>query len=381
MPSGSSRVWSVGGVVLCVAAGWFASRTIEGRQSIAQPTPIDATERLTDHERHVIDLFSEGSRSLVNVTTVQKLADRRTRRILEREAGSGSGFVWDTAGHIVTNAHVVAIRERVFGGGVRSRIADRVLVRLAEGQTYEAKVVGIAATKDLAVLKIEAPANELAPIRRGASMDLQVGQSVYAIGNPFGLNASLSTGVVSALGRQITSPAGETIYDVIQTDAAVNPGNSGGPLLDSQGRLIGVNAAIKSPSGASAGIGFAVPADTVNHIVPQLIEFGRVTTPILGVELLPDSEARRVGIRTGVLVLDLTPDGPAEAAGLIATARDDEGRVVMGDLILEVDGKEVKDRSELLSILQDYTAGDTVLLRVQRGGEVRVVELELGASR
>lgn len=366
---------------MCVAAGWFASRTIEGRQSIAQPTPIDATERLTDHERHVIDLFSEGSRSLVNVTTVQKLADRRTRRILEREAGSGSGFVWDTAGHIVTNAHVVAIRERVFGGGVRSRIADRVLVRLAEGQTYEAKVVGIAATKDLAVLKIEAPANELAPIRRGASMDLQVGQSVYAIGNPFGLNASLSTGVVSALGRQITSPAGETIYDVIQTDAAVNPGNSGGPLLDSQGRLIGVNAAIKSPSGASAGIGFAVPADTVNHIVPQLIEFGRVTTPILGVELLPDSEARRVGIRTGVLVLDLTPDGPAEAAGLIATARDDEGRVVMGDLILEVDGKEVKDRSELLSILQDYTAGDTVLLRVQRGGEVRVVELELGASR
>ena len=288
-------------------------------------------------------------------------------QLYEVPQGAGSGFVWDKKGHIVSNYHVV-------------HQANTLTVTFPDGTRYDAKLVGIAPDYDLAVLKIDAPPEKLVPVGVAPSRDLEVGQQVYAIGNPFGLDTTLSSGIVSALGRTITSMSERKINDVIQTDAAINPGNSGGPLLAACGQLIGVNTAILSPSGAYAGIGFAVPSDTVARVVPQLIEKGRVARAGLGVQLLPDHVTERAGI-TGVAVYAVFEQTPAARAGLEGLVVSPLGELVFGDVISAVDGTPVKTIEDLQAVLDPRKPGDRVLLKVARAGKTRDVSLTLIEER
>src|SRR5207249_2184689 len=250
-------------------------------------------------------------------------------------------------------------------------------VTLADQSDWEAKVVGIAAEKDLAVLRIKAPQEKLVPLAPGVSRTLLVGQRVLAVGNPFGLDHSLTVGVVSALGRELRSPNGRRIRDVIQTDAAINPGNSGGPLLDSAGRVIGVNAAIFSPSGASAGIGFAIPVDEVNRVVPELIRTGKINRPGLGIQVAPDQTAQQLKVE-GALIVGVVPDSAAAQAGLRPTRRDADGNVLLGDIITAIDGKPVKKAKDLHGALDRRQTGERVKVKVLRDGEEVDVEVTLG---
>ncbi|XP_044465139.1 protease Do-like 1, chloroplastic isoform X2 [Mangifera indica] len=262
---------------------------------------VTPPRKLQTDELATVRLFQENTPSVVYITNLAARQDVFTLDVLEVPQGSGSGFVWDKDGHIVTNYHVI-------------RGASDLKVTLADQSTYDAQVVGFDQDKDVAVLRIEAPKDKLRPIPIGVSADLLVGQKVYAIGNPFGLDHTLTTGVISGLRREISSAAtGRPIQDVIQTDAAINPGNSGGPLLDSSGSLIGINTAIYSPSGASSGVGFSIPVDTVNGIVDQLVKYGRITRPILGIKFAPDQSVEQLGV-SGVLVLDAPANGPAGKA-------------------------------------------------------------------
>jgi S1-C subfamily serine protease len=257
--------------------------------------------------------------------------------------------------------------------------AQEALIRLSDQRSYPATVVGFSTEHDLAVLRIDVPSAAPPPLAIGSSADLRVGQNVYAIGNPFGLDHTLTTGVVSALNRSIEDDRGRTIENVIQTDAAINPGNSGGPLIDSAGRLIGVNTMIVSPSGAYAGIGFAVPVDTVNRVVPRLIAYGRYVRPKLGItandewsrRLLDDRE------RSGVVVLDVQPGSPADRAGLRAAQMTGAGRVVLGDVIVAFDGEEIEDFGDLVNRLDRHVFGDKVKLTLQRDRERRDVTVTL----
>jgi S1-C subfamily serine protease len=274
--------------------------------------------------------------------------------------------VWDEKGHIVTNAHVV-------------EDANRFKVTLADQSTWDAVLIGKARDKDVAVLRMDAPEGRLRPLLVGASNDLEVGQKVFAIGNPFGLDQTLTTGVISGLGRQIKARTGRIIDGVIQTDAAVNPGNSGGPLLDSRGRLIGVNTAIYSPSGASAGIGFAIPVDTLQRVVPEILKHGKVIRPTLEAQFFPDSLPRRMGIK-GVLIARVNRDGAAAKAGLRPTQQSFDGDTQWGDLIIAVDGKPVEAVDELLTALDSHSVGDQVKLTVVRGlfgNQEQTVEVSL----
>ena len=284
-------------------------------------------------------------------------------QIYEVPQGAGSGFVWDKKGHIVSNYHVV-------------HQASTLTVTFPDGTQYDAKLVGIAPDYDLAVLKIDAPPDRLVPVAVAASRDLEVGQQVYAIGNPFGLDTTLSSGIVSALGRTITSMTDRKIHDVIQTDTAINPGNSGGPLLACCGRLIGVNTAILSPSGAYAGIGFAVPSDTVSRVVPQLIEKGRVTRAGLGVQLLPDHVTERAGL-DGVAVYAVFEQTPAARAGLTGLGLNRFGELVFGDIIVAVDGRAVATIEDVQAMLDPRQPGDRVGLTVSRAGKPREITLTL----
>jgi len=279
--------------------------------------------------------------------------------------GTGSGFVWDTTGNIITKFHVI-------------QNADAAQVTLADQSNWKARVVGVAPDKDLAVLKIDAPANKLQPIPIGTSKDLQVGQSVFAIGNPFGLDQTLTTGIISALNREIESVTRRPIQGVIQSDAAINPGNSGGPLLDSAGRLIGVNTAIYSPSGASAGIGFAIPVDTVNRIVPELIRSGKVTRPGLGIQIADEQIAQRFGV-TGVLVVDVARGSAAARAGIQPARRDAQGRVRLGDVITAIDGKKIESPNDLFLTLEKYKVGDAVNVTSSRDGRTVQSKVTLDA--
>jgi len=331
-----------------------------------QAGPAAVPEGLSASERRDIEVFRAASPSVVNVTSL--VAVRRdffSLDVTEMPQGSGSGFIWDRDGHVVTNFHVLE-------GG------RRWTVTLGDHSTHEAVLVGVAPDKDLAVLRIEAPAETLSPLPLGRSRDLVVGQRVLAIGNPFGLDQSLTVGVVSALGRELTSPSGRTIRDVVQTDAAINPGNSGGPLLDSAGRLIGVNSAIYSPSGASAGIGFAVPVDTVARLVPELIEYGRPIRPGIGVTLLPDSLTRRIDVE-GVAIQSVERGGPADRAGLEGIRSDRSGRRYLGDVIAAVNGEKVGDFDELATAFERAGIGAVVELVVLRDGEARTVGVEVVA--
>jgi len=322
--------------------------------------------KLNSTELATINLFEEAAPSVCFITTTNLRQDYFNMNITEIPRGNGSGFVWDKEGHIVTNYHVI-------------QGADRAKVTLADQTSYEAKLVGTAPNKDLAVLKIEAPRSQLRPIPIGYSQNLRVGQSVYAIGNPFGLDQTLTTGIVSALGREIQSVSGIPIRDAIQTDAAINPGNSGGPLLDSSGKLIGVNTAIYSPSGASAGIGFSIPVSVVRWVVPELIEDGRITRPSLDVELTPTSWVERYGLE-GPLVMRVLPGGSAEKAGLQPTRRTRTGDIILGDIIVGLNGEKIKSYEDLLLAIEQYKPGQTIELSLLRNGKPLTVSLTLNES-
>lgn len=330
-------------------------------QTLASERQLPA-DLLAD-ERNTIEVFRRTSRSVVFVTNTTVGRDFFTLDVVEIPRGSGSGFIWDTKGHVVTNFHVV-------------RGGQAFTVTLADGKKYAAKLVGVEPFKDLAVLRIDAPASSIVPLALGDSDQLVVGQKVLAIGNPFGFDQTLTTGIISALGREMKSVADVTIQDVIQTDASINPGNSGGPLLDSSGRVIGLNTAIYSPSGASAGIGFAVPVSSIQRVVPQLIEHGKVTRAGLGVSLLPESISRRWGIQ-GLVIRSVQPGSAAEQVGLRGFRQDRWGDVDLGDVIVAVAGSKVSSYDDLYQILDPLEPGDRVKVRVRRGDRERDVEVTL----
>jgi S1-C subfamily serine protease len=300
---------------------------------------------------------------VVHIANIATRRDFFSFDVMQIQQGTGSGFVWDRDGHIVTNFHVIE-------GG------DTFQVRLDDQSEFRAKVVGATPDKDLAVLKIQAPSGKLIPLPRGTSRGLLVGQSVLALGNPFGLDNSLTVGIVSALGRDLSSPSGRMIHDVIQTDAAINPGNSGGPLLDSRGRLIGVNAAIYSPSGGSAGIGFAIPVDEVNALVPQLITRGKIVRVGIGIVPLPEQTASQLGV-AGVVIRGVNRGSPAARAGLIGLRTDDDGEMYLGDMIVAVEGKPVQTLDDLQTVFQQAGNGATVTLTVERDRKRRDVKVSL----
>ncbi len=326
--------------------------------------PVVARGDLAEIERTTTEIFRTASPSVVHITTLVSAAQPFSLDIQQVPQGTGSGFVWDKAGHIVTNHHVISD-------------ASAAVIILADGSNWQGRLVGSYPAKDLAVLVIDAPANLLHPITVGSSADLLVGQMALAIGNPFGLDQTLTTGVVSALNREIESIPGRVIRNVIQTDAAVNPGNSGGPLLDSAGRLIGVNSSILSPSGAFAGIGFAIPVDEVNRIVTELIQHGTIVRPSLGVALAPDQLSKRLGL-DGVLVMEVDPDGPAAQAGLRPTRRDLTGNVHLGDVIAAIDNEPLRSTEDFFAALEARRPGDEVTLTVLRDGERASVPITLG---
>ncbi len=339
---------------------------LASNQSPATPQTVDKDDRFTDHEVATINLFERAAPSVVFITTSNVRRDYWSRNVSEIPRGSGSGFVWDKTGHIITNYHVI-------------QGADKATVTFADQTTYPATLVGAAPEKDLAVLRIEAENMELQPIPVGASDNLRVGQSVFAIGNPFGLDQTLTTGIISALGREIESVGKVPIRDVIQTDAAINPGNSGGPLLDSQGKLIGVNTAIYSPSGAYAGVGFSIPSHVVDWVVPDLIKYGKINRPTLGVELASPQVMRRMGME-GILIYDVFSGGPAEKAGLQPTRWNRQGSIVLGDVITAINGEKVTNRGELILILEKYKPGDRVRVSITRDYEPAEVELTFGGE-
>ena len=328
--------------------------------------PVTARGDLAGDEQNTIDIFRSAAPSVVYITSIAVRRNLFSLNVYEIPQGTGSGFIWDRQGRIVTNFHVISD-------------ASRLEVTLADHSTWKASLVGAAPDRDLAVLQITAPASKLQPIAVGESNNLLVGQKVFAIGNPFGLDQTLTTGIVSALGREITAVTGRTIHDVIQTDAAINPGNSGGPLLDSAGRLIGVNTAIYSPSGASSGIGFAVPVGEVNRVVPQIISKGKVLRPGLGVTLANRSLTGDLGLE-GVLVLKVVSGSAAEQAGLRGTSQVGDG-LVLGDIILAVNGRKVTDYDSLRDEIERYEVGASVLLTLQRDEATAEVSVQLEAMQ
>jgi S1-C subfamily serine protease len=351
---------------LVVSVAWQSIPLIQARLMgwQAEPRVITPRGELAADERATIELFEARNDSVVYISTSERVVDPWTRSVHDMPRGTGSGFLWDRLGHVITNAHVV-------------NGASGAYVRLADGRVFPASLVGVDPSHDLAVLRIAVPTGRPEPLPIGTSSDLQVGQKVFAIGNPFGLDWTLTTGIVSALERELPSATG-TIRGLIQTDAAINPGNSGGPLLDSAGRLIGVNTAIFSPSGAYAGIGFAVPVDTVNRVVPQLIRRGHYAPPSLGVAVDPraDELARRQGI-DGVLILGVQPGTAAARVGLRPARIGADGRLHAGDVVVGLDGREVRTTEELRAVLDLHGAGDEVELQVLREGEVVTMTITL----
>ncbi len=323
----------------------------------AGPTELSADEQAT------IAIFERATRSVVFIANTAMQRDPWSFNLFEVPQGSGTGFVWSRQGHIVTNFHVI------YG-------ADAITVTLADQVEYKAKVVGVDPDHDIAVLQIQAPESALQPVTIGNSQSLRVGQKVLAIGNPFGLDHTLTTGVVSALGRTIKSMSNRTIEGVIQTDAAINPGNSGGPLLDSAGRLIGMNTQIVSPSGAFAGIGFAVPADMVSRTVPELIKHGKLIRPGLGISLVPDAMARRWGVH-GVIIGKVGRGSSAERAGLRGSRETSGGRVELGDILVAVDGKPVETIDDLMALMEQHKVGDQVIIDYVRGNRKLQVAITL----
>ena len=325
----------------------------------AEPRTVVARGELAADERTTIDIFEAVSPSVVYITTVERVVNLWTRNVTRVPRGTGSGLIWDELGHVVTNYHVLEGAEAAY-------------VRLADERAYEAVLVGASREHDLAILRIHVAFDRPPPVPVGESHDLKVGQKVFAIGNPFGLDRTLTTGVISALDRAIQDQEGNLIEHLIQTDAAINPGNSGGPLIDSAGRLIGINTAIYSPSGAYAGVGFAVPVDTVNRVVPRLIAYGRYITPALGIVADNDISERvtgRMGIE-GLLVLRVDKGSPADKAGLRGTFVTRDGDVVPGDVIQALDGTPIRTVGDLTDSMDPYNIGDRLEITVHREGSI-----------
>jgi S1-C subfamily serine protease len=363
----SATVWQfIAGISLMLlaflgGAAWVEKTASDTRETV---TPADSQATiLTSSELSTIQLFEKAAPGVCFITTTNLRENFWTRDISEIKSGTGSGFIWDKMGHIVTNYHVI-------------EGADKATVTLADQTNWPAELIGVAPEKDLAVLKIKAPIAKLYPIPVGISENLKVGQSVFAIGNPFGLDQTLTTGVVSALGREIQSRAGVPIRDAIQTDAAINPGNSGGPLLDSGGKLIGVNTAIYSPSGASAGIGFSIPIDAVRWVVPELIRYGKIQRPTLGVELASNNIVARYGLQ-GPLILNVPPGSNAEKSGFQPTRRNRYGEILLGDIITSIDGEVVKNNGDLYLILEKHKVGDMVEVECIRNQKKLKLKLQL----
>jgi S1-C subfamily serine protease len=328
-----------------------------GLGKTATPRAVVARGELAADEQSTITLFEQARASVVYISTRQQVRDFWTRNVFSVPRGTGSGFIWDNVGHVVTNFHVI-------------QGASEATVRLADGRDYKAGLVGVSPAHDIAVLRIGVGFQSPPPVPVGSSTDLKVGQKVFAIGNPFGLDWTLTTGIISALDRSLQAENGVVIDHLIQTDAAINPGNPGGPLLDSAGRLIGITTAIFSPSGASAGIGFAVPVDTVNRVVPQIISQGRYIRPDLGIEMDDRINRRLVDVlqTEGVFVLRVAPGSAAEQAGLRAARIAPDGTFVAGDVIVGLEGRGITGVGELLGRLDDFKVGDTVKLAVRRDG-------------
>ncbi len=356
MASRGKLFWIIAGLAVVVALTFFERYNDRNRFTQSQPRLIEPRGDLANFEKATIEIFNRTAPSVAYIFTENAVRGFFGTR--EIRQGAGSGFVWDQHGHVVTNFHVV-------------QGAERIQVRLDTGEAIEATYVGGSQDHDLAVVRLRDMPAHIQPIPVGTSNDLQVGQSVFAIGNPFGLSRTLTTGVISALDRRLPTAAGREVVGVIQTDAAINPGNSGGPLIDSAGRLIGVNTAIISGSGNSAGIGFAVPADVVNQVVPLLISKGKVPRPGIGIVALSEESAAGLGVM-GVVIDRIMPGSSADRAGLKGI---DYRNRLLGDVILSVDGETVKNIVEFVRIMQGYEIGRTVRLGVQRGDQIREVEV------
>jgi S1-C subfamily serine protease len=328
---------------------------LSGLPVTALPAP-DYLSFQTEDEANNIEIFRAASPSVVFVTNKALYrTDRFSLNMQEIPQGSGTGFVWDKTGLIVTNVHVI-------------QDASRVTITLQDQSTWDAELVGIAPGKDLALLRISAPPEKLIPLPLGDSSELEVGRKVVAIGNPFGLDTTLTVGVVSALGREINSLSDRKIRNVIQTDASINPGNSGGPLLNSMGQLIGVNTQIISPSGASAGIGFAIPVNTVKKVVPQLLEYGVEVRPILGIQNPPDGWIRQNRIK-GVPILAVAKGLPADKAGMKGIEQTRTGAILLGDVIVEIDGTEITNSDDYYNALEQHLPGDSVKVVTERSNQ------------
>nr|AAB61311.1 htrA-like protein [Haematococcus lacustris] len=394
----------------CAASLACAASLLLGPYGSNAAHAMSQARSFTAEESTTINLFKKATPSVVSVTNLATRRDAFTMNMMEIPQGAGSGFVWDKEGHIVTNAHV---------------INESANVRVTLGQDeYMARVVGVDMDKDIAVLQVVLPQPaqlgpagqgveptipatmpggntmprpvypKLAPVTTPLSQDLpkvqplcvqlsvdnlEVGQRVYAIGNPFGLDHTLTTGVVSGTGREIQSVSGRPIQGVIQTDAAINPGNSGGPLLDSSGCVIGINTAIYSPSGTNSGVGFAIPADTVRSSVTQILEFGKVVRPMLGIAFAPDQAVEALGVK-GIMVLNAREGGPAWKAGIVGTSRDEYGRLVLGDIIRTVNGTVIRSSTDLYRVLDKAQVGETLDIEVLRGSSTEHVNVTLAPS-
>jgi len=326
-------------------------------------SPLGA--QLTEDEKNTIDVVKKTKNSVVFVVNIQRVQDLF---FFEQEVprGSGSGFIWDDRGHIVTNFHV-------------TEEGDKFSVSLPNQEQRQAKLIGYDPAKDIAVLKVDGDLKGLQPVTAGTSKDLQVGQKVIAVGNPFGFDHTVTKGIVSALGRKILGAGGVSIQDMIQTDASINPGNSGGPLLNSSGELIGMNTMIISPSGASSGVGFAIPVDTIKKIVPEIIDHGKVIRPEIPVDFLSDEYARQARVE-GAVILKVPRGGPAAAAGLRGIERDEWGRRYITDVITGIDELKIRSYDELYNALENRQIGDTVTLAVSRNGKERKVRIKLVGS-
>jgi S1-C subfamily serine protease len=360
------RLWML---LLALCSVQLTAGQVLAQAPVVSAMPDYSAFRTNDEENNIA-IFKSASPSVVNITSSRLVRSFYSLNPQEIPQGSGSGFIWDENGYVVTNFHVI-------------QQASRLTVTLQDGSGYEARVVGFEPDKDLAVLKIDAPREKLHAIAVGDSSLLEVGRKVIAIGNPFGLDTTMTVGVVSALGREINALSQRKIRDLIQTDAAINPGNSGGPLLNSLGQLVGVNTAIYSPTGANSGIGFAIPANTVKKIVPELIQYGRVQTPTLGIHHFPLQQAnyyrQRWGIE-GVIVLDVLEGGNPSRAGMRGLTETARG-IVLGDVIVDIDGTPIKNEDDLLTVLEGHQPGDTVTITTVRDNQRRRYEIELQAIR
>jgi S1-C subfamily serine protease len=358
------RIFGATLVIIAVTVGLFVSATNKENPTAiatAETTPVF----LTNDEQNNISVFKSASPSVVFVTNTQLRRQRFSLNVMEIPRGSGTGFIWDESGLIVTNFHVV-------------QGANKITIELQSNKSYQATVIGSAPEKDIALLKIDAPNEDLQPLPLGDSTSLAVGRKVLAIGNPFALDTTLTVGVVSALGREIKSITNRTIKNVIQTDAAINPGNSGGPLLNSNGQLVGVNTAIYSPTGASAGIGFAIPVNAVKVIIPQLIEHGKLIRPVLGIETLTDYWTRRLRVK-GVAILSVREGLPAAKAGMVGVREDRRGKIHLGDVIIAINGQNVVNEDSLLNQLEQFSPGDTVEVTTLKDEKIHNYNVQLVA--